>query len=71
MSEEIALSFPIYSKPKHVNPLLLQEPIIRLETNGDIFVKGKLVENDKEVVDGMRELLRSGHVEDEIKCQKK
>lgn len=26
--------------------------------NGDIYVKGKLVENDKEVVDGMREFLR-------------
>lgn len=31
--------------------------ILRLEPNGDIFVKGKLVENDKEVVDGLREFL--------------
>ncbi|HHK5539226.1 hypothetical protein JDS67_19900 [Bacillus cereus] len=31
--------------------------IISLKSNGDIFVKGKLVKNDKEVVDGMRELL--------------
>lgn len=31
--------------------------IIELKENGDIFVKGKLIENDKEVVDGMRELL--------------
>ena len=31
--------------------------IIKLCPNGDIYVKGKLVENDKEVVQGMRELL--------------
>lgn len=31
--------------------------IISLKVNGDIYVKGKLVENDKEVVDGMRGLL--------------
>lgn len=35
------------------------EPILLLKPNGDIFVKGKLVENDQEVVDGMRMLL--GH----------
>ncbi|MEJ9124556.1 hypothetical protein P4I92_12655 [Bacillus cereus] len=32
--------------------------IISLKSNGDIYVKGKLVENDKEVVDGMREFLK-------------
>ncbi|HDR7790306.1 TPA: hypothetical protein QCY15_004858 [Bacillus paranthracis] len=32
--------------------------IISLKGNGDIYVKGKLVENDKEVVDGLREFLR-------------
>ena len=26
--------------------------------NGDIFVKGKLVKNDKEVVDALREFLK-------------
>ncbi|BAR81496.1 hypothetical protein KNN_00621 [Bacillus thuringiensis serovar tolworthi] len=31
--------------------------IISLKSNGDIYVKGNLVENDKEVVNGMRELL--------------
>jgi hypothetical protein len=31
--------------------------IIKLCTNGDIFIKGKLIENDKEVVDAMREFL--------------
>ena len=32
--------------------------IIKLCENGDIFVKGKLIENDKEVVDAMREFLK-------------
>ncbi|MEC2945787.1 hypothetical protein P9Z76_27560 [Bacillus cereus] len=32
--------------------------MVSLKSNGDIFVKGKLVENDKEVVDGLREFLR-------------
>ncbi len=37
--------------------------IIKLCENGDIFVKGKLIENDKEVVDAMREfLIDSGHL---------
>ena len=34
-----------------------QPPILRLETNGDIFVKGNLVENDKDVVNALREFL--------------
>ena len=33
--------------------------IIKLCYNGDIFVKGKLIENDKEVVDAMREILKT------------
>ena len=37
--------------------------IIKLCKNGDIFIKGKLIENDKEVVDAMREfLIDSGHL---------
>ena len=35
------------------------EPIIKLCQNGDIFVKGKLVENDLEVVEGMRKFLEN------------
>ena len=31
--------------------------MVRFKSNGDIFVKGKLVENDDHVVDGFRELL--------------
>lgn len=34
-----------------------ETPILELKGNGDIFVKGKLVENDKEVVNAMREFL--------------
>lgn len=31
--------------------------ILRLEPNGDIFVNGKLAENDKQIVDGLRNFL--------------
>lgn len=48
--------------------------ILKLCSNGDIFVKGKLIENDKEVVDGLREFLRrdkatrpEAHLTDKIK----
>jgi hypothetical protein len=33
--------------------------ILRLEPNGDIFVNGKLIENDKQVTDGLRHFLTS------------
>jgi hypothetical protein len=33
--------------------------MIKLCDNGDILVKGKLIENDKEVVDAMREFLKT------------
>lgn len=33
------------------------DPIIKLCPNGDIFVKGKLVENDAVLVEGLREYL--------------
>ena len=32
--------------------------MIKLTDSGDIFVKGKLIENDKEVIEGMREFLK-------------
>lgn len=35
------------------------DEILKLCENGDIFVKGKLIENDKEVVDALREFLKS------------
>mgnify|MGYP006086978391 CR=1 FL=1 len=39
----------------YVNPS--DKPIMEFKENGDIYVKGKLVENDKEVVNAMREFL--------------
>ena len=34
-----------------------EAPILELKANGDIYVKGELVENDIEVVDAMRDFL--------------
>jgi len=31
--------------------------ILRLEPNGDIFIRGNLAENDKQVTDGLRNFL--------------
>jgi hypothetical protein len=31
--------------------------VIKFDYNGDIYVKGKLIENDKELVDAFREFL--------------
>ena len=39
------------------------EEILRLCDNGDIYVHGNLVENDQDVVDGLREFLKkSGYI---------
>ena len=35
------------------------QEILRFERNGDIFLHGKLIENDKQVVDGFKEFLKS------------
>jgi len=34
------------------------DEILKLEANGDILVKGKLIENDKQVVDALRDFIR-------------
>lgn len=34
--------------------------ILKLAQNGDIYVRGKLVENDLDVVEAMREFLKLG-----------
>lgn len=34
------------------------QELLRFELNGDIYIKGNLVENDKEVVDAFREFLK-------------
>jgi hypothetical protein len=60
---------PIVSNPNYylaatAAPVLqfqnTQEEILRLETSGDIYIKGKLVTNDLEIVEGLREFLVSG-----------
>lgn len=38
------------------------EQIIKLSANGDIFIKGKLADNDIEVVDGLRQFLTDSHL---------
>lgn len=36
------------------------EELLRFERNGDIYVKGKLIENDKQVVEAFREYFKLG-----------
>jgi hypothetical protein len=60
--EENGITFSLDQSP--VNNLVFRSvqpsvEILKLCPNGDIFVKGKLVENDKEVVDALREFLIS------------
>ena len=43
------------------------QEIIKLCHNGDIFVKGKLIENDKELTNAMREFLAKANQDAEIK----
>jgi hypothetical protein len=57
--ESKAITAPIAPIENTVEFTLNGEPVLLLKPNGDIFVKGRLVENDQEVVDGMRTLL--GH----------
>ncbi|MGE6313417.1 hypothetical protein ACQKD6_23730 [Bacillus cereus] len=40
-----------------INFYVGKQEMISLKSDGDIYVKGKFIENDKEVVNGMRELL--------------
>lgn len=49
-SEQNTISFNFENEPT---------PILELCPNGDIFVKGKLVKNDIEVVEGMREFINT------------
>ena len=49
--------------PKEQNTIFFSQvdkskEILKLCENGDIFVKGRLAENDKEVVDALREFLK-------------
>jgi hypothetical protein len=55
---------PINLVPEEQNTILFlqvdksSQEILKLCENGDIFVKGKLAENDKEIVDALREFLK-------------
>ncbi|MGG0308233.1 hypothetical protein ABEY43_06095 [Priestia megaterium] len=47
-------------KDEGVNNIIFScgnQEMIVLKENGDIYVKGNLVENDKEVIEGMKEFL--------------
>lgn len=35
------------------------EEILKIDNNGDFFVRGKLIENDKEIVEAFRDFLKS------------
>lgn len=41
--------------------------IMKLCSNGDIFVKGKLIENDKELVEAMREFVAKANPDPKTK----
>lgn len=41
----------------------VDEPVVKLQHNGDIYVRGKLIENDKQLVDGVREWLAIARVQ--------
>jgi hypothetical protein len=56
--KERVMEFSLNNSPQYI---IFQvddvDEFIKLCPNGDIYVKGKLIENDKELVDGLREWL--------------
>ena len=46
------------------------DEVLRFEQNGDIYVRGELVENNKQVVEGMKVFLAAPSVEIQILQQK-
>lgn len=52
MSEHLNEGSIVFSNTDENKP-----PILELRKDGDILVHGRLVENDKQVVDGLREFL--------------
>ena len=50
-------TFYIKPQPMDIIFYTANREVIRLCSNGDIHVKGKLIENDIEVVEGMKELV--------------
>jgi hypothetical protein len=57
--ENLILKFEEFESSKIIFNIgnLKIDPIMEFCYNGDIFIKGKLIENDLEVVKGMREIL--------------
>jgi hypothetical protein len=43
-----------------------ENELLKLAGNGDIYVKGKMIENDKQVVDALRELIQSSNKMNQI-----
>ncbi|PEA87483.1 hypothetical protein [Bacillus thuringiensis] len=40
-----------------------ENDVLTLKHNGDIFVKGNLIENDREVIEGLREFISLSRAE--------
>ena len=54
----------VFAIPQEQNTIFFMQDkganeILKLCENGDIFVKGRLAENNKEVVDALKEFLKS------------
>lgn len=60
-AEEV--NIPVPTNPAQDTVFYMQDKdrteVLKLCENGDIFVKGRLVENDKEVINAFREFLKS------------
>ena len=61
-SSGIILTLPINTEPNNIEFRKQGKPILSFNNNGDIFINGRLVENDKEVVDGMRQFLTTSGI---------
>ncbi|MDG0950512.1 hypothetical protein [Bacillus paranthracis] len=48
---------PLQSNPGDIIFTVGGNNVLTLKHNGDILVKGKLIENDREVIEGLREFI--------------
>lgn len=53
------------SNPGDITFSVGNKEILTLKHNGDIFVKGKLIENDREVIEGLKEFIGLSRAERE------